>query len=195
MSKSKPDRTASPAPRVVAAGRYITFVDDAGWEYITRPGITGIVILVVITPARELVLVEQYRPAIRGRVIELPAGLVGDVAGRETESLASAAHRELVEETGFEAREMVELGAGPIAVGVSDEIVTFFEARGLTRVGPGGGDDSEDITVHVVPLARLARFLADKRAGGLLVDPKIYAGLFLVGETRDAAGADDAGAS
>jgi ADP-ribose pyrophosphatase len=167
--------------RVLAQGRYLTLVDDAGWEFVTRHGVTGIVVLVVITPAREVVLVEQHRPAVGKRVIELPAGLVGDVAGREAESLSAAAHRELLEETGFEAREMVELSSGPVAVGVSDEVVTFFEARGLRRVGQGGGDDSEDITVHVVPVQTLGAFLAEKRAAGLAIDPKIYAGLFLVG--------------
>jgi ADP-ribose pyrophosphatase len=176
-----PPSNLPPNARVVAQGRYLTFVDDAGWEYVTRHRVTGIVVLVALTPARELVLVEQHRPAVRGRVVELPAGLVGDIAGQETESLQTAAHRELVEETGFAAREMVELARGPIAVGVSDEVVTFFEARDLTRVGEGGGDDSEDITVHVVPLTELATFLAGKRAAGLAVDPKIYAGLYLVG--------------
>jgi ADP-ribose pyrophosphatase len=170
--------------RVLAKGKYLTVVDDGGWEYVTRQGITGIVVLVAITPARELVLVEQHRTPVGRPVIELPAGLVGDIPGQETESLAVAAHRELVEETGFEAREMVELPAGPIAVGVSDEVVTFFEARGLRRVGAGGGDDSEDIKVHVVPLATLEAFLDGKRAAGLHVDPKIFAGLYLVGETR-----------
>ena len=176
--------------RVLAQGRYLTMVDDGGWEYVTRHGVTGIVVLVALTPERELVLVEQYRPAVGGRVVELPAGLVGDVAGREAESLTTAAHRELVEETGFAAREMVELTVGPIAVGLCDEVVTFYEARGLSRVGPGGGDDSEDITVHLVPLLELRTFLAAKRAAAVLVDPKIYAGLFLVGASvgSDAAG-------
>jgi ADP-ribose pyrophosphatase len=174
---------AAPPGRVVGQGRYLTLVDDGGWEYITRRGITGVVVLVAITPAREIVLVEQHRRAVGKRVVELPAGLVGDVEGHEAESLVMAAHRELVEETGFQAREMVTLGAGPIAVGVSDEEVTFFQARGLARVGPGGGDDSEDITVHLVPLATLRTFLAGKHSAGLAIDPKIYAGLFLVGET------------
>src|SRR5450432_1067587 len=170
--------------RVLAQGRYLTFVDDAGWEFVTRHGVTGIVVLVPVTPARELVLVEQHRPAVGGRVVELPAGMVGDLEGHESETLAAAAHRELVEETGFEAREMIELAVGPIAVGVSDEVVTFFEARGLRRVGAGGGDDSEDITVHVVPMGTLGAFLAEKRAAGLHVDPKIYAGLFLLGAAK-----------
>ena len=78
---------------------------------------------------------------------------------------------------------MVELAEGPIAVGVSDEVVTFFEARGLRRVGPGGGDDSEDITVHVVPLASCG-LPREERAAGPAVDPKIFAGLYLVGGAR-----------
>jgi len=174
--------SAAPRGHVLGRGRYLTLVDDNGWEYVTRHGITGVVVLVAITPARELVLVEQHRRAVGKRVVELPAGLVGDVAGHEAESLMTAAHRELVEETGFEARELEVIGAGPVAVGVSDEEVTFFAARGLARVGPGGGVDSEDITVHVVPLAALRAFLAEKQSGGLAVDPKIYAGLFLAGE-------------
>jgi ADP-ribose pyrophosphatase len=173
-----------PRGRVLAQGRYLTVVDDDGWEYVTRHGIKGIVVLVAITSDRELVLVEQHRQPVGKPVIELPAGLVGDIPGQEDETLLRAAHRELVEETGFEAREIVELESGPVAVGVSDEVVTFFEARGLTRVGPGGGDDSEDIEVHVVPLAKLGAFLAEKQAAGLAVDPKIFAGLYLVGETR-----------
>jgi ADP-ribose pyrophosphatase len=173
-----------PRGRVLANGRYLTLVDTAGWEYVTRHEVTGIVVLVAVTTEREIVLVEQHRPAVGKAVVELPAGLVGDVPGQKTETLTAAAHRELAEETGFEAREMVELGGGPVAVGVSDEEVTFFEARGLRRVGPGGGDDTEDIAVHVVPLARLDAFLADKRAAGRAVDPKIFAGLYLVGERR-----------
>jgi ADP-ribose diphosphatase len=168
-------------PRVIAKGRWLTFIDDAGWEYVTRPGVTGIVVIVALTGDQRLVLVEQYRPAVRQRVTELPAGLVGDVAGRHAESLLDAAVRELEEETGYRAAEMVPLFDGPIAVGVSDETVSFFDARGLVRVGAGGGDDTEDIAVHEVPLADLNAFLASQRAKGIGIDPKIFAGLFLAG--------------
>src|SRR5438128_1389604 len=90
-------------PPVIATGRWLTFIDDAGWEYVTRPGVTGIVVIVAVTKGERLVLVEQYRPAVQQRVIELPAGLVGDVDGRHTESLLDAAVRELEEETGYRA--------------------------------------------------------------------------------------------
>jgi ADP-ribose pyrophosphatase len=174
-------KPAQPADvRVLHEGRYLTLVDHDGWEYVTRPTVTGIVVMVALTADAKLVLVEQYRRPLRRRCVELPAGLVGDTPGRQTESLAAAAHRELIEETGYDAREMVQLCEGAIAVGVSDEVVTFFHARELRRVGPGGGDESEDILVHEVALPGLEAFLADKRRAGLGVDPKIYAGLYLV---------------
>jgi ADP-ribose pyrophosphatase len=171
-------------PRVLAQGRYLTLIDEGGWEYVTRHRVTGIVVIVAVTDDGKLVLVEQQRTAVHRRVIELPAGLVGDEEGRGGESLADAAARELVEETGYAARDMVALASGPIAVGVSDEVVSFFEARGLRKVGPGGGDASEDITVHEVPRAALDAFLAARIEAGLAVDPKLYAGLYLVDAGR-----------
>jgi len=165
--------------RVLGSGHYLTLLDDDGWEYVTRPHTKGVVVIVAITDDDKLLLVEQHRPAVGNRVIELPAGLVGDIDAGE--SLIVAAERELLEETGFAAQEIVALAEGPVAVGVSDETVSFFHARQLTRVGAGGGDDSEEITTHEVPLPELRRFLAASTAAGLAVDPKIYAGLFLVG--------------
>ena len=167
--------------RILGKGRYLTLVDDNGWEYVTRAGVTGVVVIVAVTAAQELVLVEQYRPAVRQRVIELPAGLVGDIDGQQAESMLDAAARELEEETGYRAGALLPLFEGPIAVGVSDEVVSFFLARGLTRVGAGGGDATEDITVHTVPLAELNAFLAARAAAGLGVDLKIYAGLSVAG--------------
>lgn len=166
-------------PRVIGEGKYLRLVAESGWEYATRPHVTGIVVVVAVTDDDKLVLVEQPRRAVHKRVIELPAGMVGDVD--KDESLVTAAHRELIEETGYQAGEISFLADGPIAVGVSDEVISIFQARHLKRVGPGGGDEHEDITVHEVPLAGLRRFLAEQQAAGRAVDPKIYAGLFLAG--------------
>jgi ADP-ribose pyrophosphatase len=180
MSKA----AARPGARVIGEGRFLTLLDLGGWEYVTREAASGVVVLVAFTDDGKLVLVEQPRIPIGRRVIELPAGLVGDTGDRRDEGLVEAAQRELTEETGYRARDIVELGAGPVAVGVSDEVVTFLHARGLERVGPGGGDASEDITVHEVPLLELDAFAAAKQREGLAVDPKIYAGLYLVGAAR-----------
>jgi len=130
-----------------------------------------------------VLLVHQWRTPADGVLLEIPAGTL-DVVDRATGAIEDpdlAARRELEEETGYRADELVALFEGPIAVGVSDEVVSFFHARGLTRVGEGGGDDTEDIIVHEVPLAELTSFLEARSKAGLGVDPKIYAGLFLAG--------------
>jgi ADP-ribose pyrophosphatase len=55
---------------------------------------------------------------------------------------------------------------------------------GLRRIGPGGGVASEDITVHEAPLAGIATWLETKAKAGILIDPKVYAGLFFVRQNK-----------
>jgi ADP-ribose pyrophosphatase len=164
--------------RIIGSGRYLELVDEAGWEYVRRHAASGVVVIVATNEQDELVLVEQFRVPVHRRVVELPAGLVGDQADQAAESPDRAAARELEEETGFQAERWELLTQGPPSVGLSGEIVTFFRATGLTRVGPGGGDDSEAITVHVVPLSQVRAFLEGKAAAGILIDPKVFAGLY-----------------
>jgi ADP-ribose diphosphatase len=166
---------------VLADGRYLRLVVEDGWEFVERKSTTGIVVIVAVTDAQELLLVEQFRPPVRCRVIELPAGLAGDVAGQEGEELATAAQRELGEETGYEAEAFARLGGGPPSSGTTSEVVTFFRATGLRRTGSGGGDAHEDIEVHAVPLAGLREWLSEQERAGRMVDPKVFAGLALAG--------------
>jgi ADP-ribose pyrophosphatase len=170
-----------PDRKVLAEGRYLRLVVENGWEFVERKSTTGIVVIVAVTEGGHLLLVEQFRPPVRGRVIELPAGLAGDVAGQEGEALADAARRELSEETGYEAASMTALGGGPPSSGTTSEVVTFFHAHGLRRTGRGGGDAQEDIEVHEVPRADAREWLRQREREGRLVDPKVYAGLALAG--------------
>ena len=105
--------------------------------------------------------------------IELPAGLIGDDAGGEGEDAATAAMRELEEETGYQAGHMEDLGEYYSSPGMVTEAFTLFRAYDLTRVGPGGGVEGEGITVHHVPRAQLADFLAAKRAAGYAIDVRM----------------------
>jgi ADP-ribose pyrophosphatase len=171
---------SGPERSVLAQGRHLRFVSEDRWEFVERNATTGIVVIVAVTAEGRLVLVEQYRKPVRSSVLELPAGLAGDVAGQEDEALASAAARELQEETGYEADAFECVGAsGPPSAGVSSEVVTFFRATGLRRTGPGGGDANEQITVHEVPLPEVDAWLLARARAGTLVDPKVYAGLYL----------------
>jgi ADP-ribose pyrophosphatase len=168
-----------PDKQVLAAGRYVRLVRQGRWEYVERVNVTGIVVMVPITDDGKLVLVEQHRVPARGRVIELPAGLVGDEPGRRHEPLADAAARELTEETGYRAAELLPAARGTPSAGLAGEVADVYVARGLRKVGPGGGDASEEITVHEVPLGEVPGWLAARAAGGTLIDLKVYAGLFL----------------
>ena len=138
----------------------------------------GIVVLVAVTDAEELLLVEQFRRPVGRRVLELPAGLAGDLADQPDEALEMAAMRELEEETGFVADRIERLTEGPVSAGFSSEVLTFFRCSGLHRVGQGGGDDSEDIDVHLVPLSDIPAFLADREQQGVTIDPKVWAGMW-----------------
>lgn len=170
--------------RVLAEGRFARLVAQDGWEWVERVNTSGAVVIVPSTTDRELVLVEQYRIPLGRSVIELPAGLVGDSAGIEHEAAAEAARRELLEETGYEAAELEYLAEGPSSAGLATEVYALYLARNARRVGPGGGDHSESILVHVVPIDQADAWLEEKRQAGVMVDPKVYAGLYFA--TRNA---------
>lgn len=164
--------------KTVHEGRYVRFIDRDGWEFVERRGASGVVIIIAVTATRRLVLVEQFRPALEKRVVELPAGLVGDIEGQEHEPLTTAARRELIEETGYDAEEMVVVAEGAPSAGLTTEVLTLIEARGLRKVGAGGGDESEDIVVHEVPIDEVVPWLEAQARAGKGIDLKIYGGLF-----------------
>ena len=164
-----------PSDRVVYRGKHVQMVARGGWEFAHRPEVTGIVGIVAVTDARELVLIEQHRPPLDAVVIEIPAGLAGDVAGGET--LAVAARRELLEETGYSARRMRPLARGASSAGITDELITLFLATGLRKTGPGEGDGGERIATHLVPLDDVEAWIKRRQKRGKQVDLKVYAAL------------------
>ncbi|GAB4168593.1 MAG: NUDIX hydrolase [Wenzhouxiangellaceae bacterium] len=161
---------------ILGSGDYLKLVRRKGWEFATRHN-PLVVVIIAWTDDDELVLVEQYREPIRRRTIELPAGLVGDLEGQAGETLIEAAARELYEETGYRAEGFREIMRCPTSAGLTDEIAVFLRAGSPSQVGPGGGDASEDITVHRIAANRLAGWLQTANASGLAVDPKIYAAM------------------
>jgi ADP-ribose pyrophosphatase len=164
--------------KILCDGRHIQLVSVGRWEFVERKGVTGIVGIVAVTDDGKLLLVEQYRPPVGKVVIEIPAGLAGDIAGQEGEELATAARRELLEETGYEATGMTYLADGAASAGLSNEIITLFRATGLKKTGLGEGDGSEEITVHEVPVKEVMSWLAERRREGKLVDLKVYGAMY-----------------
>jgi len=165
--------------KTLAEGSFLGMYTRGRWEFAARTNCTGAVGILPITDDGQLILVEQFRIPLQARVIEIPAGLVGDEAEFAHESLAETAARELLEETGYRAGEITPLFFGPTSPGMSTEVVHFFAATKLCREHAGGGTEHEDILVHHVPISELARWIAGKQADGLLVDFKIHACLHL----------------
>ena len=163
---------------VLCSARFLTLVREGHWEYAERLNATGAAIIVAVTPEDKLLLVEQYRIPVHARTIELPAGIMGDEPGQGDEAHADAARRELLEETGYAAERLEVLTAGPSSSGLASEVVTLFLASGLRREHAGGGVGHEDITVHEVALDEVHAWLEARGRSGLLVDPKVYAGLY-----------------
>jgi len=120
---------------VLYPGRFIQLRRVDGWEFASRANAKGVVGVLAVTAEREIVLVEQFRPPLGRFVVELPAGLAGDEPLKEDEPLLSAAQRELLEETGYQARKWFSLGDGPSSAGLTDEMITFF-LRGGSLEGP-----------------------------------------------------------
>jgi len=170
-------------PTTMYEGKYLRLVKRGHWEYAERTNAGSAVIVIAVTPEDKLLFVEQFRVPMGAPTIEMPAGLVGDLDAHDT--MEAAARRELLEETGWQASEVKVLMVGPTSSGMSNELIAFVRARGLTRIHAGGGDDSEDITVHEVPVADAPRWLTEKMAAGYSMDPKLWAGLWLLDRNPD----------
>jgi len=164
--------------RILAETRFLRLVERDGWSYVERPSSRGVVMIVALTPERRLLFVEQPRVPVGGPTIELPAGLIGDEAGHEGEDPVASARRELLEETGYEARELELVSSTATSPGMTDERVHVVLAHGLTRVGSGGGVAGERITVHEVPLPDVHAWLRTQERAGRIVAIKVYAGLY-----------------
>lgn len=152
-------------------GRFVSALKRGKWEFAGRTG--GIRAVVILAEFEgQYILVEQHRVAVGGPCLELPAGLVGDKDRNAT--IESTAVAELEEEAGFTAARIERLGDFHASPGMLSESFTLVKAHEISRVGEGGGiAGEEDITVHLVPRAEIARFVEQKRAANVAMDVKL----------------------
>lgn len=165
-------------------GKHLEVYSRNTWEFVTRCDAQNVVAIIALTSQGEVVLVEQFRQPLGRNVLELPAGLVGDDPGSEAEAPIAAAQRELKEETGYVATHWTELFTGSTSAGLTDETIVLFLAENATKVGDGGGIDTEDITVHTVPLEAIDDWLEVRQRNGTLLDFKVMAGLYFAQRKR-----------
>jgi len=159
-----------PPAEVMWAGKYVRVLKRDKWEYASRANdINAVVILAEFEG--KVILIDQPRVAPDCRCIELPAGLVGDTDPNATPE--STAIKELEEETGFTADRVERLGEFLASPGMLAESFTLVRAHGVRKIGEGGGDENEDINVHLVARDDIPNFVEQKRAEGFGVDVKL----------------------
>lgn len=163
--------------RIAWEGKWIVAKTRGRWEYVGRARSIRAAVILAVDDGHVL-LVEQFRTPLQRPCIELPAGLIGDGDDETTradggEHALDAAGRELEEETGYRAAELLDAGEFFSSPGMVTESFTLVIARGLTKVGDGGGVHGEDITVHRVPLSGIASFVAEQRAAGKAIDVRV----------------------
>jgi len=134
-------------PVVESVTEYDTPWYAAGYDLVEQPDVRFPPAVVVLAVADgQVIFVEQYRPTVRERHLELPAGVVED-----GESYTAAGARELREETGFDPAGVSLLEDFWVATGVMRHRRGIVFAEGLEPVGTDRGD-SEFLSVRTVPV-------------------------------------------
>ncbi|MFC1976941.1 NUDIX hydrolase [Chloroflexota bacterium] len=127
------------------------------WETIERTNVDsrGVVVIIALTKQKELILERQWRAPLESYIIQCPAGLM-DVQG---ESEEDAARRELLEETGYLAKELIPIVTLPLSPMLVDSYGTHFLAPDVEFVGNIEKDPGEEIEVLKVPVREISQFL------------------------------------
>jgi ADP-ribose pyrophosphatase len=159
-----------PPPETMCEGKFVRLRRRGKWEFASRANdIKAVVILAEYEG--KTILIDQPRVAVGGRCVEVPAGLVGDQDPDATPE--TTAIKELEEETGFTAERVERLGDFHASPGMLSESFTLVRAHGVRKIGEGGGDENEDINVHLVARADIPAFVDRMRAEGFAIDVKL----------------------
>ncbi|MCD4813798.1 NUDIX hydrolase [bacterium] len=175
----KPAREKKIKGRVLYRGRILdVFVDTVrvpgGGEHIREVvGHRPAVAIVPVLPKGKIVIIRQYRYAVKKYLWELPAGLID-----RGETPLKAARRELLEETGYQAGKMHSLVSVYSSPGFSQEKIHLFIARDLKKVSDPALDSDEFLVAKVMAW-RTALTLVRK---GEIEDGKTVLGLMLARE-------------
>jgi ADP-ribose pyrophosphatase len=128
------------------------------------------VAIVAVNKKNDLLLIKQYRNAVKKNLLEIPAGSMDNL----TESPVVCAQRELAEETGFQAKTLTKLFEGYLLPGYCNEYMYFFLALDLFSA-PLTPDDDEFIEVMPVSFSRAHKLIKN----GEIIDAKTVLGITL----------------
>lgn len=125
--------------------------------------------IIPLTPAKEIVLIRQYRFGVRDMTLEIPGGLM-----EESDSPEEAARRELREETGYREEKLIPLGTVHPNPAIQNNLCYTFLAADVFPVGKLLQDEREDIEVVLKPLSEIPRLIGEGTISHALVIAAFY---------------------
>jgi ADP-ribose pyrophosphatase len=125
--------------------------------------------VIALTDADELLMIEQWRQGVGHATLEVPGGVIDD-----GESPAEAARRELLEETGYEAREWYYLGNTEPNPAIQDNVSHSYLALGARRVRDPSFDETEECKLVVTRYADVDRLVSEGKVSHALVVVALY---------------------
>ena len=158
--------------KTIFEGRYLRIVEktvssrdgkDRAWETLERTNVhgSGAVVIIALTKKGEFVFEKNWRAPIESHIIQFPAGLT-DLEG-ETEE--EAARRELLEETGYAAKELIPVFLSPLSAALTGTRAMHFFAPDVEFVDTAVGDGIEEIEVVTVPVDKAEEFMLNLPEG------------------------------
>lgn len=121
--------------------------------------------VIPITEDGQVILIEQFRHGIAGLTLEIPGGMVD----LEDPSSKDAAGRELLEETGYAAEELIHLGRNHPNPAMLNNFCDTFLARGLKKAEVPCFNSTEYIELRLTPLDEIPSLIAAGRITHALV--------------------------
>ena len=158
--------------KTIFEGRYLRIVEkdlidkdgtNRKWETLERTNVhgNGAVVIIPVTRDGNLLFEKNWRAPIESSVVQFPAGLT-DIEGEPEEE---AARRELLEETGYAAKEMIPVFLSPLSAAVTGTRAMHYFAPDVEYVGKPDGDGIEEIEVLKVPVAKADEFMLNLPEG------------------------------
>jgi ADP-ribose pyrophosphatase len=117
------------------------------------------VLILPLTADEQVIMVHQYRHGIERICLELPGGLVDPA----DDSSAFSAQRELLEETGYQADQIMLIGECYPQPAILSNKCFFYLAKNATKVQPPHLDSAEDIEIIKIPLKEIPAKIENKQ--------------------------------
>ena len=126
--------------------------------------------VIPVTPDGRIVFIRQYRHGTAEVTLEVPGGIIDP----DDPSPANAARRELIEETGYEADQLIELGAVDPNPAIQSNRCYTYLAQGVHKAGPQQLDGTEEIDIVLVDPDDVPTLIMEGRITHALVVSAFY---------------------